>query len=68
MDANIEYKKSVEHWILTQNNIIDTIELNVAYLEKEVELKQEALKMNKKSLIHEKKYLNNYLKQLENGI
>lgn len=68
MDTNIEYQKSVENWILTQNNVIDTMELNVYYLENEVRLKQEALDLNKKALLHEKKFLANYLKQQENGI
>jgi hypothetical protein len=39
-----DYEISVKHWIKKQENLIELIEHNIQYLEKEVELKKVKLK------------------------
>lgn len=63
MDSNIEYEKSISLWKLEQETLISTLELNIDYLEKEIILKQRTLQLHKDSLVHEKNFLSNYIKE-----
>jgi hypothetical protein len=56
-----DYEISVKHWIKEQENLIELIEHNIQYLEKEVELKIKSLEISRDSLIHEKQSLKNCL-------
>lgn len=62
MDIQEEYKKSRNIWVSEQQNLISILEINIPYLEKEIELKQISLQLAKEALAHEIQYLQNYLK------
>jgi hypothetical protein len=62
MDTQKEHEISVDLFILEQQNLIETIKLNIEYYEKEIELKSKGLQLYKNSLIHETNFLNNYVK------
>ena len=63
MDTQKEHEKSVDLFILEQQNLIETIKLNVEYYEKEIELKTKGLQLYKDSLKHETDFLDNYVKK-----
>ena len=58
-----DYEISMENWKKEQLNLIETMQNNIDYLEKEIALKNIALKLNKDSLIHEKQALETFLKK-----
>lgn len=60
MAEKTDYEQSIKNWKKEQENLIETMENNIKYLEKEIELKNIALQLNKDSLIHEKQALENY--------
>lgn len=61
MNSEEEYNKSVSLWVSQQKNLIEILELNINYLEKEIELKKIDLQLQTESLFHEKNFLSNYL-------
>lgn len=60
MAEKTDYEISIDNWKKEQENLIDLLQNNIDYLEKEIELKTRALQINKDSLIHEKQALENY--------
>lgn len=67
MGIQEQHELSVQNWILEQRNTIEILELNLKYLEKEIELKQKEFGLKKESLENETKLLYNYLKQTKDG-
>lgn len=63
MDIQKEHDKRVDLFVLEQQNLIETIKLNIEYYEKEIELKQKGLQLYKDSLKHETDFLDNYVKK-----
>lgn len=57
-----DQEKSSELYINEMNLLIEFFENNIIYLEKEIEIKQRILEINKDSLTHEKQALEKYLK------
>jgi hypothetical protein len=63
MDTDKAHEKSIDLFILEQQNLIDTLKLNIEYLKKEITLKKRGLQLYQDSLEHETDFLNNYVKK-----
>jgi hypothetical protein len=57
--------KSVKLWIEGQKNLIEQIQLQITNSTNVISMERKILKHNKKTLIHEQKLLNDYLKIIE---
>ncbi len=64
MDIDKEYKESQRLYILGQEKSIELLQNNIEYLKKEIQIKQELLKLDEMALKHETTFLDNYKKTL----
>lgn len=66
MSTKENYDLSVDLWVKSQENNISLLKTTIDYLNKEIEIKKQSLDLALKTLEHEEKFLNDYLKEVKN--
>jgi len=62
---NDNHKHSVNLWIESQKKCIDALKINIDYLTKDIDIKNQQLKNALESIEHEQKFLDDYIKMQE---